>query len=128
MIEICALPFFACTPCNNHSIFVRKPYIIHFHLGEDVMQDIYLPFCGRGFFLFSRYKPFIFKGHYLSKLFFILWGQLGVLLQERDKHVMPQTQGFHFLSVVIFALPFPLWDKRASGGEGIFIKISEMDG
>ena len=30
------------------------------------------------------------------------------------------------LSVIILALPFPFWDKRTVGGEGVFIKISDM--
>ena len=82
-------------------------------------------FLGR---LFPPVKPVLLGSHYLAKPLFILWGQFRVLLQERDKHVTPQTQGFHFLSVVIFPLPFPLWDKRTSWGEGIFIEISDMVG
>ena len=30
------------------------------------------------------------------------------------------------LPVIILALPFPFWDKRTVGGEGVFIKISDM--
>ena len=30
------------------------------------------------------------------------------------------------LSIIILALPFPFWDKRAVGGEGVFIKVLDM--
>ncbi|GFI29830.1 hypothetical protein IMSAGC013_01217 [Lachnospiraceae bacterium] len=106
IVRFCVKPKFHITICVNTAYRLFQKF-----------------FLGR---LFCPVKPVIPGSHYLVKPLLVLWGQLGVPLQEWDEHVMPQTQGFHFLSVVIFPLPFPFWDKRAGRGEGIFIKISDM--
>ena len=49
-----------------------------------------------------------------------------MLLQIRNKHITPPPQAFHLLTVVILALPFPLWDKRAVRCQAIIIEILDM--
>ena len=49
-----------------------------------------------------------------------------MLHKKRNEHIPSPPQAFHLLSVVILALLFPFWDKRAVRGEGIIIKILDM--
>ena len=65
---------------------------------------------------FGNSKPFVFGSHNLGKERFILWYQLGVLFQIRNEFLTPETQTLHFLTVIILALLFPLWDKGAVRG------------
>ena len=65
---------------------------------------------------FGYSKPFAFGSHYLGKERFILFRQLGVLLQIGNELLTPETQTLHLLSVVVLALLFPLWDKGAVRG------------
>ena len=126
MIKCCATPFVAAVPCHKFIAYIGKSYIVHLHLRKDITQNIYLPVGNRHFCFFGRHKPFLFKRHNLRKELFILWGQLSVLLQKRNEHITPETQSFHLLSVVILALPFPLWDKRAVEGKAVIVKVLDM--
>ena len=49
-----------------------------------------------------------------------------MLLQIGDEHIPSPPQAFHMLPVVILALSFPLRDKGAVRGEGVFVKVSDM--
>ena len=83
--------------------------------------------CRRRLFGFFGFPvPVAFGSHNLGKELFVLWRQLGILLQERDKHITPQAQTFHPFSVIILALSLPFGDKRALRRQAVIIIILDM--
>ena len=80
----------------------------------------------RSFWFFGFPVPVAFGSHNLGKELFVLWRQLGILLQERDKHITPQAQTIHPFSVIILALSLPFGDKRALRRQAVIIIIPDV--
>ena len=80
----------------------------------------------RSFWFFGFPVPVTFGSHNLGKELFVIWRQLGILLQEWDKYITPQAQTIHPFSVIILALSLPFWDKRALRRQAIIIIILDV--
>ena len=99
---------------------------VHIIVMVNILRKINQTPCKGRFLILSRYKPFLFGSHNLGKERFVLFRQLGVLLQIGNELLTPETQAFHFLSVIILALFLPLWDKRTVRGQAVIIVIFDM--